>query len=105
MAPKQDLRGGKASADSFAMSKRVIVASINRSLFAEQSRKLVKAKHHGLDRVHELCAASAPETARGRLLCEADMIGSRMWDLETRDVVVRKVQVHLPRGLALIATP
>ena len=103
MAPKQDLRGGKASDDSFAMSRRVIVASMNRSLFAEHSRKLVKAKHNGLDRVHELCGASAPEAARGRLLCEADMIGSRMWDMETRVVVVRKVQVPIPRGL--IATP
>lgn len=91
MAPKQDLRGGKASADSFAMSRSVIVASTSLNLFAEQSRKLVKAKYNGLDCVHEPCAASAPETSRGRLLCEADMVWS-MWDAETRVVVVRKVQ-------------
>ena len=43
MAPKQDLRGGKTSADSFTMSRTVIVASISRRLFAEQRRELVNA--------------------------------------------------------------
>ena len=34
MPPKQDLRGGHASADSFAMSKIIFVPSMNRCFFA-----------------------------------------------------------------------
>ena len=39
MPPKQDLRGGQASADSFAISTSVFVASMNRCFFAAKSCK------------------------------------------------------------------
>ena len=34
MPPKQDLRGGKKSADSFAMSRNAFVPSMTRCFFA-----------------------------------------------------------------------
>ena len=40
MPPKHDLRGGKASADSFAMSRNIFVASTSRCFFATQIREL-----------------------------------------------------------------
>ena len=41
---------------------------------------------------------SALETARG---CLVDMVNDCSWDVETRFVVVRKVQVPIPRGLVV----
>ena len=38
--PKHDLRGGKASADSFAMSSIAFVASMKRYFFATESHEL-----------------------------------------------------------------
>ena len=43
MAPKQDLSGGNASVDSFAISRNAVAVSMSRCLFTEQSRKLVNA--------------------------------------------------------------
>jgi len=40
MKPKHDLRGGKTSDDSFAMSKSVFVASTNRCFFAVESHEV-----------------------------------------------------------------
>ena len=41
MPPKHDLRGGKASADSFAMSNIAFVASMKRSFVAAEIREPV----------------------------------------------------------------
>ena len=43
MPPKQDLRGGNASADSFAMSSMALVASMIRSFVAVGSHELAYA--------------------------------------------------------------
>ena len=41
--PKHDLRGGKASADSFAISSSVFVTSIMRCFFAAKINQLADA--------------------------------------------------------------
>ena len=41
MPPKHDLRGGKASADSFAMSSMAFVISMKRSFVAAEINELV----------------------------------------------------------------
>jgi hypothetical protein len=43
MPPKQDLRGGKASDDSFPMSNNIFVVSINRRFFATGNCELATA--------------------------------------------------------------
>ena len=43
MPPKHDLRGGKASADSFAISSIALVASMNRSLVAVKDHEFASA--------------------------------------------------------------
>ena len=43
MPPKHDSRDGKASADSFAISRSTFVASMNRSVFAVKSHEFADA--------------------------------------------------------------
>ena len=42
MPPKQDLRGGNASADSLAMSSNILAASMNRSFLAGGCQRIEK---------------------------------------------------------------
>ena len=42
MPPKQDLRGGKASVDSLAMSSNILVASMNRTFLTGGCQRIEK---------------------------------------------------------------
>ena len=82
MPPKHDLRGGRASADSFAISSSIFVALTSRSFFAAENRELRMRQWPIL--VHELNPVSAPLVVRRGFFKTLDMIWSRTLDGKTR---------------------
>jgi hypothetical protein len=88
--PKHDLRGGKASADSFAISSTVFVASMMRCLLAEKSNELAECDNI-FDLVHELGSISFSLAVWRGFLRSLDMIESGR-DVRTGFVVFTKVE-------------
>ena len=81
MPPKHDLRGGRASADSFAISSSIFVALTSRSFFAAENRELRMRPYPSL--VHELNPVSAPLAFGRGFFRTLDMIWSRKLDGKT----------------------
>jgi hypothetical protein len=101
MPPKHDLRGGRASADSFAMSSSIFVASMNRRFFAAGSRKIGSV-------LNQISYMSSPGWL-SRWPPGVVFQGERTWFRVVRDVslllsivVVLKAEVGVPRGHASV---
>ena len=97
MPPKHDLRGGKASADSFAISSSVFITSTKRCFFATESRQVEDARM--VRSLTELGLISASLAVGRRFLSRLDMVGSRLRDVAIGFVVVcSDVEAPAPRG-------
>jgi hypothetical protein len=96
MPPKQDLRGGKASADSFAISSTVFVASMKRCLFAAESYELAHAITYSISYMN--LARPLLRSSFGVVFSEiwTYSVESRQRDVGIRFVVVRKVEAPTP---------
>ena len=87
MPPKHDLRGGRVSDDSFAMSSSILIPSTIRRFFATEHRQLQWRQWPGL--VRELSDPITVLLAVGRnFLRILDMVEGRLLDIETRFVLV-----------------
>ena len=71
MPPKQDLRGGKTSADSFAMSRSTFVVSMSRCFLAMKRGELVNVV---FSVVHVLGTNSVPLAVERRFLKKLDIV-------------------------------
>jgi hypothetical protein len=77
MPPKHDLRGGRASADSFAMSSNIFVASTSRCFFAVGSHEVGTAIIAIF--IHELGPIPVSATAGRRFRRRLAIVQSRGW--------------------------
>ena len=96
MPPKHDLRGGKESADSFAMSSIVLVAPMKCSFVAVKSRKLAICNNRPIS--YKVPTRSLPHLLFGVVFSEG-------WT-SLRDMKIRfgHAEVLKPRGHNRIAT-
>ena len=95
--PKHDLRGGKASADSFPMSISVFVASMKRRFVAGEGHELADAmivRSH----VHELGPIPFPLVVWRGFLRSLDMVESHPQNAKAGFVSVRNFEAPKPRG-------
>src|ERR1700709_216740 len=88
MPPKHDLRGGKASADSFAMSSSIFIPLTSRSFFAGENRELGRRQQAGL--VHGPGPISGPPVVERNLFISPDIFWDRALDAETGCLEVRR---------------
>ena len=88
MPPKHDLRGGRASDDSFAMSNSIFVALTNRCFFAAENCEPRKKQRPGL--LHELGPIPAPLAVGGRFFGALDILWGGTLALEMGNLDVRR---------------
>ena len=87
MPPKHDLRGGQASADSFAMSRNIFVVSMSRCFFAAQIYELAIVKI-----VLPRTRARANLHSTGRRAPFSQKVGhSSLRDVETRPLSLSRL--------------